>query len=145
MQSTIHFNFTCIFHWIWIHSYGNIYIKSCWFMIWTFIAFIWPSYRTSTLNMNFKKLFYFISYLWVESITISSIEAKLYGTFKSMFIIKYKESPTMLHLRIKSKFFSWFTSRYNDKWTWIYDKNGTKCYNERLVGSFHNNHIIEYL
>jgi hypothetical protein len=41
--------------------------------------------------------------------------------FKLMFIIEYRKNPTMSYLRIKLKFFIWFTSKYGDKWS-ICDK-----------------------
>ncbi len=56
-----------------------------------------------------------------------------------MFITKYKKGSTMSHLRIKSKLSISFTSRYSDKWTWICNKNGTKCYNGRFMGRFQCN------
>jgi hypothetical protein len=36
-----------------------------------------------------------------------------------------QKSPTMLHLKIKSKFFVWFASSYGHKQTSICDKNDT--------------------
>jgi len=56
-----------------------------------------------------------------------------------MFSNDYRKNQAMLYLKIKLKFFVWFTSKYGDKWTSICDKNSIMCYNGKFVGGFHFN------
>jgi hypothetical protein len=53
-----------------------------------------------------------------------------------MFIIEYKESLIMLHLKMKSKFFVQFASRYSHKWTSICEKMAQNVTRGSLWGDF---------
>jgi hypothetical protein len=127
-------NKKCVFVWMKIFSmcvHVCVKLEVCWYtnihLICNFM--LMETFTSNLVNSSFEHLlhsydlhlvsrykwsgqffFNFISYL-LHNI-IPSTEAKQYGISKSMFVIKYKETPTMSHSRITSNFFVWFASRY---------------------------------
>jgi hypothetical protein len=53
-----------------------------------------------------------------------------------MFIITYIKNPTMLYLKIKSKFFVWFASIHGHKWTSVCEKMALSASMGSLWGDF---------
>ncbi len=91
-------------HLIEVHNNGNVFIKSYWFIIWTSITFIWPSFSFNIQIWN-KQFFYYIFYLLDNHLSFFELKQNNMAHLNPMFIIEYKKNPTMLYSRIKSKFF----------------------------------------
>jgi len=74
-----------------IHNNGNTFIKSCWFIIWTCITFIWLWFSFN-IQIWKRQLSFWLYILFIGNhLIIFWIEAKYHGTFQSMFIIEYKK------------------------------------------------------
>jgi hypothetical protein len=95
-------------------------------MIWTCIAFIWPSSNFNIQIWNMQLFFDYISYLLDNHLSSFELRKNNMAHLNQCLLLNIKK-PKMSCSIIKYKFFVWFTSKHGHKWTSICDQNGIKC------------------